>query len=134
MWVQGVKFGDPKGRRVTKLQETRFGGPYQLPGTDGRRVTEFQEKKRKKSQKLKGEKEVAKSNANTNLSTEISLEGERLMRERLLKVFDTFRAYVRMDIRVYTDRVLTGLIHIIPPVCVSVCVGVASSHAHRDVE
>ena len=47
MWIQGAKFGGPKGRRGTKLRETRFGGPYQLPGTDGRRGTEFQEKKEK---------------------------------------------------------------------------------------
>ena len=58
MWIQGAKFGGPKGRRGTKLRETRFGGPYQLPGTDGRRGTEFQEKKRKTRVKIKRRKKL----------------------------------------------------------------------------
>ena len=53
------------------------------------------------------------------------------MRDGLLKVFDTFRAYVRIDIRVYTDRMLTGLIYIMPFQCVCVWCGcVADQLAH----
>ena len=48
------------------------------------------------------------------------------MRER------DFRAYVRIGIRVYTDRMLTGLIYIMPLAYECVCVGDANSHVYRD--
>ena len=32
--------------------------------------------------------------------------------------------------QLYTDRLCTGLIYIMPPVCEGVCVGVANSHAY----